>query len=273
MRAPEPRVDAAADLALLVEASREAAEIALGFWRQGPKTWEKPGDEGPVSEADLAVDAHLRGRLTAARPDYGWISEETAEDGRALGCRAAFVVDPIDGTRAFLRGEETWAHALAVVVDGAPVAGVVHLPAKGDRLYAARSGGGAQRDGAAIRARGATPGLEDAALLVTKQNTAPGLWRRPVPALNRHFRPSMAYRLALVAEGRYDGMLTLRDAWEWDIAAGVLIAAEAGARVSDRTGGALAFNAPGRKAAGVVAAPATLHAEIVARLAPGARIA
>ena len=96
--------------------------------------------------------------------------------------------------------------------------------------------------------------------------------RRPVPGLTRHFRPSLAYRLALVAEGRFDGMLTLRDSWDWDVAAGALIAAEAGARVTDRAGGALRFNAPGRKTAGVLAAPEPLHGETLARLAPGARV-
>jgi len=268
--APGPGPAPRDDLALLVAAARTAGEIALGHWRQAPKVWEKDGDEGPVTEADYAVDAALRERLQGARPGYGWMSEETPDSAADRARRTLFIVDPIDGTRAFVKGEAAWAHALAVVTDGVPVAAVVHLPAKG-RLYAAATGAGATLNGVRICAA-APPGLDGAQMLVTRPNLAPHLWRRPAPGLTRHFRPSLAYRLALVAEGRFDGMLTLRDSWDWDVAAGALIAGEAGVRVTDRAGGELRFNAPGRKTAGVVAAPEPLHGETLARLAPGARV-
>lgn len=274
MPAPEPAAagaappDPQADLALLVAAAEAAGDIALGHWRRNPASWEKAGGEGPVTEADLAVDADLRARLAAARPGYGWMSEETPDDPAARAGETLFIVDPIDGTRAFARGESAWAHALAVVHRGRPVAGLVYLPAK-ERLYAATAGGGASLNGTALAPADA-PRLDAAEMLVTKPNLAAHLWRGGVPRLTRHFRPSLAYRLALVAEGRYHGMLTLRDAWEWDVAAGALVAEEAGARVTDREGRALRFNAPQRKTAGVLAAPAALHAEALARLAPGA---
>lgn len=268
---PAPAPDPAADLALLAEAAEGAAEIALSHWRQDPKVWDKPGDEGPVTEADLAVDAYLSERLRAARPGYGWMSEETPDDLAARAADTLFIVDPIDGTRAYARGEPIWAHSLAVVHAGRPVAAVVHLPAEGMR-YAAAAGHGATRDGAPIAPVAAPPALDTADMLVTRPNLAAGLWRGPVPSLARHFRPSLAYRIALVAEGRFDGMLTLRDSWEWDVAAGALIAEEAGARVTDRAGRPLSFNSSGRKTAGVLAAPPTLHAETLARLAPGARV-
>lgn len=274
MPAPEPEPGAAAaagdDLALLVGAARAAGEIAMGHWRQAPRVWEKQGDEGPVTEADYAVDAALRRALQGARPDYGWMSEETPDAAEDRARRTLFIVDPIDGTRAFVKGEESWSHALAVVTDGVPVVAVVYLPAKG-HLYAATAGTGATRNGAPIAAA-TPPALDAAQMLVTKPNLAPHLWRRGVPGLTRHFRPSLAYRLALVAEGRFDGMLTLRDSWDWDVAAGALIAAEAGARVTDRAGAPLRFNAAGRKTAGVLAAPEPLHGETLARLAPGARV-
>jgi len=272
--AAEPSVpgpDVAADLALLIEAAEGAAEIALGHWRRDPKVWHKPADEGPVTEADLAVDAYLKERLRAERPGYGWMSEETPDDRGARRGETLFIVDPIDGTRAYARGEPIWAHALAVVHAGRPVAAVVHLPAQETR-YAAAAGQGATRDGVPISAAAAAPGLDAAEMLVTRQNLAPELWRGPVPALTRHFRPSLAYRIALVAEGRFHGMLTLRDSWEWDVAAGALIAEEAGARVTDRSGRPLRFNAAGRKTAGILAAPPALHAEALGRLAPHARI-
>jgi myo-inositol-1(or 4)-monophosphatase len=268
--APGPDPAARDDLALLVAAARDAGEIAMGHWRQAPEVWEKEGDEGPVTEADYAVDAALRRALQGARPDYGWMSEETPDTAADRARRTLFIVDPIDGTRAFVKGEEAWAHALAVVTDGVPVAAVVYLPAMG-RLYAAAAGAGATRNGAPLAAA-APPALDAAQMLVTRPNLAPHLWRGGVPGLTRHFRPSLAYRLALVAEGRFDGMLTLRDSWDWDVAAGALIAAEAGVRVTDRTGAPLRFNAAGRKTAGVLAAPEPLHGETLSRLAPGARV-
>lgn len=278
MPAPEPvslpaaaGPDAAADLALLSEAAETAAGIALSHWRRDPKVWDKGGEAGPVTEADLEVDVCLRERLRAARPSYGWMSEETPDDPAARAGETLFIVDPIDGTRAFARGEAVWAHALAVVHAGRPVAAVVHLPAK-DVRYAAAAGCGATRDGRAIAADRAAPGLDSADVLVGRQALAEPLWRGPVPSVSRHFRPSLAYRIALVAEGRFHGMLTLKDAWEWDVAAGALIAEEAGATVTDRSGRPLRFNAPGRKTPGILAAPPALHAETLARLVPGARL-
>jgi len=223
----------------------------MGHWRADPKVWDK-GAAGPVSEADFAVDRHLRARLLAARPDYGWLSEETA--------------DPIDGTRAYLGGEETWAHSLAVAEAGRGTAGVIFLPAK-NRLYAAATGRGATRDGAAV-APSARTEVAGARVLSNRMSFDPRHWRVPPDDLARGFRPSLAYRLALVAEGRFDAMLTLGDAWEWDIAAGALIAAEAGAAVTDRHGAPLTFNAEGARAPGVLTAAPALHAALLSRLAP-----
>lgn len=254
------------DLALLTEAARSAGAIALRYWRQAPKVWEKPG-QGPVTEADLAVNDHLRGLLRGARPDYGWLSEEDADSPARLGQDRLFVLDPIDGTRAFIAGEETFAVSLAVVRQGQPMAGVVYLPAL-DRLYTATAGGVALKDGQPIRASD-QPGIEGATLLTTAAAMAPEHWPGGVPDLKRSFRASLAYRLCLVAEGRHDGMLTLRDAWEWDIAAGALIAAVAGAQVTDRTGAVLEFNRPHPQAAGVIAAAPGLHGALLARLGHG----
>lgn len=269
-----PTVDAAPsdDLGLLIDAAERAAEIALGHWKRDHKVWDKPGDEGPVTEADYAVDTFLREWLRAARPGYGWMSEETEDSAEDRAPETLFIVDPIDGTRAFTGGQETWAHSLAVVHRGTPVAGVVFLPAQGTSglLYSAAAGQGARCNGKAIAVADPQP-LDASDMLVTRPNLEPRLWRGAPPRLTRHFRPSLAYRLALVAEGRFDGMLTLRDSWDWDVAAGALVAAEAGAVVTDRTGATLAFNQPSRKSAGVVAAPGALHGEIVERLAPGAR--
>jgi myo-inositol-1(or 4)-monophosphatase len=254
----------ARDLALLTEAAREAGRIALRFWRKEPKVWDKGGEHGPVSEADLAVNEMLKARLLAARPDYGWLSEETPDNADRLAVDTVFIVDPIDGTRAFVAGEETWAHSLAVAHKGRVTAGVVYLPAL-DRIYVASATSAPMRDGEAIRAS-RRDRLEGANILTTKANMVAEKWPGGVPEITRSFRASLAYRMCLAAEGRFDGMLTLRDAWEWDFAAGALIAERAGAVVTDQMGAVLRFNTPGAQAKGVLALPPGPHAEAVRRL-------
>ncbi|HPD92591.1 MAG: 3'(2'),5'-bisphosphate nucleotidase CysQ [Rhodobacter sp.] len=258
------------DLALLLDAARGAGEIAQRHFRAGGRVWDKGGGQGPVTEADLAVNDYLQSRLCAARPGYGWLSEESDPLGDLARLQAdtLFVVDPIDGTRAFIEGQNGFAHALAVVRAGQPVAAVVHLPMMG-LTYAARQGGGAQLNGAPIT----VTGHRDAAgarVLATRPAMDPQHWPGGVPAFERHFRPSLAWRLALVAEGRFDAMLTLRDAWDWDIAGAALIVAEAGGVVTDRAGAPLRFNTAQARSPGVVAAGPALQATLLERLtAPG----
>lgn len=252
------------DLELLIRSARAAGEIALSYWQGENRVWQK-GHDDPVSEADLAVDQFLRTELLSARPGYGWLSEETEDDGSRLSRERVFVVDPIDGTRAFVAGERTWAHSLAIVEAGVPVAAVVFLPAR-DRLFSSAAGGGAFLNGSRISA--SVHGNMDGARVLAARPTFHGHhWRGGIPAFERHFRPSLAYRLSLVGEGRFDAMMTLRDSWEWDIAAGALIASEAGAMVTDRTGAALKFNNLRPATAGVVVANPALHAGIMDRLA------
>ena len=251
------------DLSLLEEAAREAGEIARSFWREDPQVWDKGGDD-PVSEADFAVDHHLRTRLLAARPDYGWVSEETEDHPSRLEKPRVFIVDPIDGTRSFVAGEKTWAHSLAVAENGRITAACVFLPVR-EKMYLAGYGQGATLNGAAVTAT-ARDALDGATVLSPKVSFRPEHWKDAPPPVDRHFRPSLAYRMALVGEGRFDAMLTLRPAWEWDIAAGALIATEAGATVTDRHGALLTFNSPARQTAGVVAAGEPLHSALRQRL-------
>ena len=252
------------DRDLLEEAAREASEIARRFWRDDPQVWDKGGDD-PVTEADFAVDTHLKTRLLAARPDYGWVSEETADDMARLGRERVFIVDPIDGTRAFVAGEPTWAHSLAIAENGRIIAACVYLPVR-DKLYTARLGNGATLNGAPLAAT-TTETLDGASVLSPKVSFRPEFWTDGPPPVTRHFRPSLAYRMSLVAEGRFDAMITLRPAWEWDIAAGALIATEAGAQVTDRKGAALTFNSPARQTAGVVAGGSGVQGQILDALA------
>lgn len=251
------------DLALLIAAAHEAGRIAMRHWKADPKVWEKPG-QGPVTEADLEVNAMLAAQLQVARPGYGWLSEETPDDAVRLECEHVFIIDPIDGTRAFIHGERHFSHSLAVARNGVVTAAVVYLPAL-DRLYAAHENGPVTVDGVVISvAETAQP--DGANILMQKSILGAEHWIGTPPDLKRHFRASMAYRLCLVADGAFDGMIALRDAWEWDIAAGSLIAERAGAKVTDKAGQPLRFNSVGAKSSGIFAMPPGLHDEIFRRI-------
>ncbi|MEM6729832.1 MAG: 3'(2'),5'-bisphosphate nucleotidase CysQ [Pseudomonadota bacterium] len=245
-----PAPDGAADRDLLMRASQAAGDIALKYFGADPASWEKEDGAGPVTVADLEVDAALREALTTARPDYGWLSEET-EDGRErLSKRRVFIVDPIDGTRSFIEGSRTWALSLAVVEDGAPVAAVVYLPAR-DLLYEAARGSGARLNGQALFATDARHPAK-ARVLASKSTFRDALWRRAPPLPHLTFRSSLAYRMATIAQGRFDAMITLRRTWEWDVAAGALLVTEAGGQVAT-TKGPPRFNSAGAWQPGILA--------------------
>lgn len=254
------------DLVLLIDAAQSAAKVAMRYWRQTHEFWEKADGAGPVTEADLAVDSLLKDRLLAARPNYGWLSEETEDDLARLGHDHVFIVDPIDGTRAFMAGERTWAHSLAVARQGRITAAVVFLPAH-SKLYTAALGSGARLNDQQIYSS-QRANLQDATVLSAKSNFDPLHWPGGMPPIRRHFRASLAYRLALVAEGRFDAMLTLRDTWEWDVAAGSLIVEEAGGRVTDRHGAKAAFNSATPMLPGMLTAGPSVHRELSRHLIP-----
>jgi myo-inositol-1(or 4)-monophosphatase len=252
-------MDLAADLALLEAAARAGGEIARRHFQQGCKSWNKQGGS-PVSEADLEVDAHLRAMLTAARPDYGWLSEESVDNADRLSRRTLFIVDPIDGTIAFLKGRPHFTICAAVVTDGVPVAGVVHNPML-DHLYKASAGGGARRNDDAIHVS-ACNGLTGCAMLGDRAMLSLPPW----PQMQVETRNSVAYRVALVADGSFDATVALSAKRDWDLAAADVILREAGGRITDRSGAALAYNRPDAKQPSLVAAGPVLHVEILARL-------
>lgn len=254
------------DLALLIAAAQDAGDIARPFWRKHPQTWDKGDGAGPVTEADLAVDKMLHAKLLGARPDYGWLSEETQDTDARLSKDRVFIIDPIDGTRSFIEGDHNWAHSLAVVEQGEVMAAVVYLPMR-KRLFAAQKGKGATLNGTPLQVS-PMQDLDGASLLTAGPNLRPEVWTDGCPEFTRKFRPSLAYRMSLVSQGRYDAMLSLHNTWEWDVAAGTLIAREAGAKVTDRHGQAPLFNKGTPAFDGFIAANPVLADRIAARLIP-----
>lgn len=231
---PAGRTDPAQDLAVIVDAAAQAASIAMRHFRRDPKVFWK--GSSPVTEADYEVDRHLRETLTAARPDYGWLSEETEDTPDRLGNRRIFVVDPIDGTRAFMNGRDTWCISIAVVEEGRPLAGVLDAPAKGEVFAAARGqgarlGGALLPDPAAGTRRIAGP---ESMLKALPQDLRKALV--PHPSV-----PSLAYRIAMVAAGRLDASFVNLNAHDWDLAAADLILEETGGRVCAADGAPLFY--------------------------------
>ncbi len=234
---PIPPTTHADDLELLRTSAVAAGIIASSFFRREVKSWSKE-NASPVSEADILVDRYLASALLQARPTYGWLSEETADNPSRLNCERVFVVDPIDGTRGFLRGEDSWTVCLAVVENGVPVAGVVYAPMR-DELYEAVKDEGARLNGRPIRRRRrpGTPPVIPAAGAVHQLLQDAGLNYTRGP-----YYPSLAYRLVQVATGKLDAVVSRRGSQDWDIAAATVILDECGIEIADVCSGFPQFN-------------------------------
>lgn len=262
---------------LLREAVHEAARLALPFFERGGQTrarvWSKAGGS-PVTEADVAVDTFLKVRLSEVEPAAAWLSEETIDDPVRLGANRVWIVDPIDGTRAFLSGHPDWSIAVALLEAGEPVLGVVFAPATG-RFYEAVAGRGATLDGTPIRVSDQN-GLDGARITGPKpmQDRLLGGAARlgAEPAVTRVERvPSLALRLARVAEGVIDLGLVSKDSRDWDLAAADLILREAGGVVCDLDGRPTVYNRPEPRHGELVAVPRALRETALAALARGDR--
>lgn len=252
------------DLALLLDAALAAGALALRLRGAGLDIQYKVGDS-PVTNADLACDALLTEHLRGVRPDYGWLSEETADDSDRMTRRRLFVVDPIDGTRAFLNDRPWWAVSVAVVEDDRPIAGVVFAPQTGE-VFAAAVGAGATLNGQPIRVSN-TAVLEGAGFVGEPRLFTHRPWPLAWPDMRVEPRNSTAYRMCLVASGEFDATITLAPKHDWDLAAADLIAREAGALCGDHLGRLFAYNGPIPRQSNLLCATPSLAPLILARLA------
>lgn len=243
----------------------EAGRIAYDLWPgagNALKAWEKkPGD--PVCEADLAVDAFLKRELGALLPSAGWLSEETADDPARLDNDLIWLVDPVDGTRDFIRGRSGWAVSVALISAGRPLIGTLCAPARGE-TWRAVAGQGAFRNAEPI----AASRRQD---LAGARVPAHSLPKADADLVAVDQPNSIALRIAMVAADEADLVATVRWGFEWDIAAAGLIAREAGAAVSDAYGCKIDYNKRDPKAFGILASAPGIHGAAVERI--GARIA
>jgi myo-inositol-1(or 4)-monophosphatase len=244
---------------------REAGGMAMAKWPgdgHALEVWEKtPGS--PVCEIDLAVDAFLKRELSSLLPAAGWLSEETADAPERLGGGLIWLVDPIDGTRDYVRGRRGWAVSVALISAGRPLLGMLCAPAR-DEFWHGEAGQGSWRNGARLVAstRTGLAGARVPAKQVSKEDADLVIVDQP---------NSIALRMAMVAADEADLVATLRWGYEWDIGAAALIAREAGARVTDAFGGPLNYNKRDPRAFGVLVTAPAIHDAAVARLADRAK--
>ena len=250
----------------LQEIVRQAGRIAMNSWPGAGhylNSWDKdPGS--PVSDADLAVDDFLRGELRALLPAAGWLSEETVDHPRRLEKGLCWLVDPIDGTRDFIRGRRGWAVSVALVSAGKPLIGLLFAPAR-DEEWLGIAGQGSWRNGTRLQAstRPDFSGARVPADMLPAQDRDLVMVDKP---------NSIALRVAMVAAGEADLVATLRWGYEWDIAAAALIAREAGAAVSDAFGAPLTYNKRDPRAFGLLVSAPAIHRAAIERIADRAAI-
>lgn len=241
---------------------REAGALALSFFGQAPRSQTK-ADGTSVSDADLAVDDYLRKHLGNIDPAYGWLSEETEDDPSRLECERVWVVDPIDGTRAFLKERPEWTVCAALVENGEPLLAAVFNPAKNEFFHATRGEGAFLNDTAIMVPDPVS--LQNCRLAASATMFRPERWPEPWPEMETVWVNSIAYRLALVAAGKCDGTVSMSGKCDWDIAAADLIVREAGGAVTTHDARTFTYNHPNSRHSSVVAAGPALHAQLIAR--------
>ena len=248
----------------LADTVRAAGDVALRTFRQPLRQWIK-GESSPVSEADIAVNDFLRERLLGLAGGYGWMSEENEDDPARLEAENVWIVDPIDGTRAYLAGQDDWTVSVALAARGRPTLGAVFAPVS-QELFLAVAGGGATRNGVAIAASSGSD-ITGAKVVGPKRhiNWLAGLNANamPVPRIG-----SIALRLARVAQGVLDVAFAGGNSHDWDLAAADLLVHEAGGALTTTAGEALTYNGSELVHGALLAAGQERHAALISLVPP-----
>jgi myo-inositol-1(or 4)-monophosphatase len=256
---PASEIDPAEAAARLASCVREAGLLARSMFGTPIKNWTK-GESSPVSEADIAVNVLLRERLSDEGSDFGWLSEESVDDPARLAARYVWIVDPIDGTRAYLAGLPDWAISAALVEDGRPIAACLYAPVT-EEFFMAITDKGATCNGASIAATRGTS-LEQARIAGPK-SFLERLAAVAPPFIVMPRMRSLALRLARVAQGAFDVAIAGADSHDWDLAAADLLVHEAGGALTSVGGGAITYNLPVPRHGMLVAAGRDRHAALI----------
>jgi myo-inositol-1(or 4)-monophosphatase len=239
---------------------REAGELARVTSRGEFKRWTKGHDNSPVSDADIAVNNLLKQRLAALAPQAGWLSEETEDSLAGRSMATAWIVDPIDGTRAFIAGRADWTISVALVEHGRPMLAALYAPVT-EEMFLAMRGRGATLNGAAIAPN-------SGGLLAQARLAGPKRYLDQLEKLSPNILPqpkvhSLALRLTRVAHGALDAAIASPGSHDWDLAAADLLVHEAGGVMTDFNGQALLYNQPHTVHGALIAAGPPRHATLV----------
>jgi myo-inositol-1(or 4)-monophosphatase len=244
----------------LAAAVRDAGSLALSMFGKQIKNWTKGPSSSPVCDADIAVNDLLRKRLIASGDACAWLSEESADDDRRLGARHVWVIDPIDGTRAYIAGQPDWAISAALVEDGRPIAACLYAPAL-DEFFAARAGAGSLLNGIPIAA---TAGADLRDIRVLGPQKLLDRLSSAMPPFTRLPRGhSLALRLVRVAQGAADVAFAGGNSHDWDLAAADLLVHEAGGALTPLAGGTVVYNRPVPRHGMLVAAGRDRHTALI----------
>src|SRR5271170_1057306 len=252
------------ELTVARDAAIAAGKILQRYFRDGGYQIDSKGKNNPVTTADFEADSELKQILLDACPEYGWLSEETADNDDRLSRERVWIVDPLDGTKEFIKGIPEFVVAIALADHGVPVMGVSYNPIK-DELFSGIPGMGCFLDGKPVTVSN-TATLENSTILASRSETARGEWKAYEGRVTVRPIGSVAYKLALVAAGQADATFTLTPKSEWDIASGVALIIAAGGRVTDLNGGEVRFNRRDVRTPGFVASNGQLHAQLESML-------
>jgi len=269
LKAPaSTQLDLAPELDLAKKAALAAGKILHKYYHRGGYEIGSKGRNNPVTQADLEADRALREFLSTPFPRYGWLSEETVDNAARLRCSRCWIVDPLDGTKEFIKGIPEFVVAIALVEDGEPVLGVTYNPIRREMVWGARGAGCHLNTRPATVSRKRS--LKGAKVLASRSETARGEWEPFKDILRVSPTGSVAYKLAMVAAGRADATFTRSPKSEWDVASGAALIQIAGGTVTDIDGQPLRFNRRIVKLKGMVADNGLIHDELM-KLAPLAK--
>lgn len=248
---------------LVKESILEAGKLALKWFKKDPEQWKK--DDGSlVSKADIEINDLLNKLLKNKNPEFGWLSEENEDDKSRLNKKITFVVDPLDGTKAFLEGKKEFSISVAIVKNGLPISGIVFSPST-DEMFEAEKNKGSWKNNKKVIISNYNK-LEKCKMIAFKPMFSHPAWKEPWPKMDVENRNSIAYRMALVASGQYDAMMALNSKNDWDIAAGDLLISESGGIVTLHTNKKIIYNTENTKKPSVIGTNKAIHEKIIKRV-------
>lgn len=241
----------------------KAGKIALKWFKNDPENWEKE-DGSLISKVDIEINNLLGRILRKSNPNFGWLSEESEDDKSRLEKEITFVVDPLDGTKAFLEGKKEFSISIALVKNGEPISGIVYSPSTKE-IFESEKNKGSWKNKKRIHTSKFNE-LSGCKMVAFKPMFSHPSWKNPWPKMSVENRNSVAYRMALVASGEFDAMMALNSKNDWDIAAGDLLITEAGGYVSQHSAKKLRYNNASTKKPSVIGSNKKIYDKIIARV-------